>query len=219
MKNKRDIYGVSFLKLVDSAWTPRLDMKRFDNFRLRDSKYHISVKTSVNGGGVDKLYEPVTIKKFESKEEFIAFAVQEAVKVWDQYEATKKFGKETAGIIEDIDNNISAEPYESTVAEGDFYSWQHEDVRKYAEIEANPDSMTEEELVAKIKEIREKNINDSWKPYILLKEVYGVDLINPPDVATEEKAAEVRSKRPSAESNNGIVRRSGDRVRKTGYTA
>lgn len=213
------MYGVSFLKLVDSAWAPRLDFKRFDNFKLRGSKDHISVKTSAPESGVSAHYEPINIQKFSSKEEFIAFAVQEAIGVWDKYEASKQFGEETTKIIEDIEKGVAPTDVEFGVESPLEDEYIHDNMREYHKTELQSGALTEEEVVAKVLEIKKKNVGDSWKPYMLLKEIIGVDLINTPDIATDERVAEMQSKRPSAVDNEGAFRRADARIRKTGYTA
>jgi hypothetical protein len=200
MKKKRDMYAVSFTKLVDSAWMPQAEMQTFKGFRLRGSNDHIRIKTSANK---NPPFEPISIQKFKNKEEFISYIVQDAIKVWDNYDAEKKFEKESKNIIADIDGGVDPKETDKWWDEDDEYI---KDLYKHEPL--GPDA-SEEEMAVRIKEIKERGFGKrgGWEPYLILREVCGVDLIVEPDIATEENVAEMRSNRPDPENNNGIVRR------------
>ena len=84
MKKMRDMYVVSFVKLVDSAWSPKVETETFKGFKVRGSDDYIRVKTSANK---EPSFEPINVQKFKSKEEFISYMVVESINVWDKYEA------------------------------------------------------------------------------------------------------------------------------------
>lgn len=65
---------------------------------------------------------------------------------------------------------------------------------------------TEDELRNKIQEIKSRNAG-SWEPYMILKEVLGVDLINPPDSITMDKAV-IENKQNNFNKGKGVFRRS-----------
>ena len=60
-----------------------------------------------------------------------------------------------------------------------------------------------DDIKNKAKEMYKMNIDESWKPYSFFKEVLGIDLINPQDIA---KGIE-QPKRVSATDNKGLFRR------------
>lgn len=205
----RDMYAVSFVKLVDSAWMPKVEMKTFKGFRLGGSDDYIGVKTSANQ---EPSFEQISVQKFKSKEEFIGYMVQESIGVWDKYEAAKQFEKESQDIIADIEQGKVPDKNDLIEDIDDFYSDSHDNVKKYYASEKNKIVLTDEEILQKAAEIQEKDIGDGWKPYLALKEIAGIDLINTPDTATEENVADMRSKRPDPENNSGIVRRARKRI-------
>ena len=67
---------------------------------------------------------------------------------------------------------------------------------------------SEEEIAKRVREIKSRGAGD-WEPYLIMREVYGLDFIKTPDIATEENLKEMQSKRPNIHNNNGIVRRAG----------
>jgi hypothetical protein len=204
MKKMRDIYAVSFVKLVDSAWMPKVEMKTFKGFRLGGSDDHIRIKTSANQ---EPAFEPISVQKFSSKEEFISHMVQESIKVWDKYESEKQFEKESQVIIEDIDSGNEPKDSDIFLDDEDDYArdfYDHEPL--------DLENASDDDIADRVKEIKSRNAG-SWEPYMILREVYGVDIIREPDIATEEDAERVRNARPDPENNNGLVRRARSRRR------
>lgn len=212
MKKKRDMYAVSFIKLVDSAWKPRVDIRKFGAAGLNTSGDYVSLRTSALPAGRGTNYEPVEVRKFKSRDEFIAFMTQEAINAWERYEAEKEFDKECSGIVEDImrdmNEGLHAEKMDATEPLEDFHDIsRNNSVNEYRQTPTAINYLTHDEAQKKAAEIKEREVGDRWKPYMALKEILGVDLINTPDIATEDKVEEMRAKRPNAENNNGIVRR------------
>jgi len=196
MKKMRDMYAVSFIKLVDSAWMPKAEMKTFKGFNLRGSDDHIRIKTSANQ---EPVFEPISVKKFASKEEFISYMVQESIKVWDKYESEKQFDRESQDIVRNIDNGIK--PDDEMFAD-DEDDW----VKDFYKRDPLPPDASGEEMVERAKEISERKAG-AWEPYLIMREIYGIDLIRPPDTDDEEEVERIRQSRPDPVENNGIFRR------------
>lgn len=195
MKKMRDMYAVSYLTLVDSAWKPKLKMK---SFKISDLNYFVSVKTSITQ--MDS-FEPINIQKFDSKEKFIDYMTKKSAEEWDKYEAAKQFDKYKEEIIDDIDSGVESEDGDGRLIDDD-YEWV-KDFYKYDVLGKNA---SEEDIVNRIKEIKERNAG-SWETYMIMREIHGVDLIRQPNLATDENLAEVKSKWPDPESNDGLFRR------------
>jgi hypothetical protein len=206
MKKMRDMYAVSFVKLVDSAWMPKLEMEIIEGLRSHGHPTdYIRINTSANQMSP---LEPVKIQKFNNKEDFISHMVKESIKVWDEYEAVKKFNRELQSIIDDTD---SFRPPDQS--DGGNYinddddedeKWMYENFGKYEPLGENA---TEEEITERVKEIKNRNAG-SWENYMIMREIYGVDLIREPNIATDEDAERVRSSRPDPKNNSGLFRRS-----------
>lgn len=202
---KRDMYAVSFIKVVDSAWKPNISAHLFRSERSGGNRDYLRVKSSV--GNMQRLRQ-IKINKFENREEFISFMAKEATDTWDNYEAEKKFDKECRNILDDIDRCVELEPND---IESDIEEWperdKYRDKKDYYRSKLNVSYLTEEEARKKAQEIGGRDIGDSWKPYLALKEILGVDLLELPDTVTDEKMEKLKASRCSATDNNGIVRR------------
>ena len=198
MKKMRDTYAISFVKLVDSAWIPKLEMQKFGG-----SRYYVKVKTSADPDPMT--FETIDIKKFENKEKFISHMVQEAIKVWDNYEAEKQFDVVRDDILEDIDDNNEPTDDEKNFSIDEFDEHVVE-MCKHDPLDL--EEASEDEIMDRVKEIKARNAG-GWEPYLIMREVFGVDLIFPPDTATEEAMEQVKNNRPNPVNNKGIVRRRG----------
>ena len=90
MKKMRDTDAVSYIMLVDSSWMPKTEMETFRSIKSFGLKDHIKVKSSADE---DPLFEPIDVRKFKNKNEFIGYMVKSAMKAWDDYEAKSNLTK------------------------------------------------------------------------------------------------------------------------------
>jgi len=129
-------------------------------FSIGVDKAHVSAKVKrearIRANNGDYLHLPYSILPFDTREEFIKHVSEIAGKVWDKCENSK---------------------YPTTI---------YDVVKTGKEIYKNTepldfDNMTEEDIVQRVVEITQRDsMYDSWKPYMYLKEVWGVDLIDLP---------------------------------------
>ena len=207
MSNMRDTYAVSFVELVDSAWKPKVEAKTFESYvkskgSLISKGYniHIRVKTSANQ---KSSFKQIDVRKFNNKREFINYMTQEAADAWDTYENTKKFEKECNDIVYDVENNKEISGNSDFIALDDTDEYLKE---FYQHDPLDLDSASSEDISDRLQEIKGRE-SSGWEPYAVMREVYGVDLINTPDIATKENLEEARSKRPDPVNNKGLFRR------------
>lgn len=176
----RKIFGLHFLNVIESTYSPKVTI---------DAITHtMNVRSSRDQA---RYANPIRVKEFGSKEEFVGYVAQQAAEAWDSMVSTKNFEKIGKDIVEEIDGNK-----QSAKSMGDLYR----------ETDYPQKVMTEEEIVSKVAEISNREAG-SWEPWMVLKEICGVDLINTPDIATEENVELIRKNRVSPTNNNGIVRR------------
>ena len=115
------------------------------------------------------------------------------------YEEIKEFLK--------VNNFKTKEDFIETVSVIASYVWNELDtdhpsnVYKASNIEDLP--KTKEDVQNKVAEIKSRNAG-SWEPYMIMKEIYGVDLIETPDVNIKNMP---RKKLVDAINNAGIFRR------------
>lgn len=100
MESKRDIYAVTFVKLVDSTHEPIISGAEFSGATLK-------IKTS--NLKLPDVYQRVRTEKFATKTEFVTSMLKRAMQEWDDYESEKLFFAEELAIIDDIDKNIPPE--------------------------------------------------------------------------------------------------------------
>jgi len=56
---------------------------------------------------------------------------------------------------------------------------------EYMAEEPLPPNATEQDKSKRAKEILERPVDECWKPYMVLREIAGVDLVNPPDISLD----------------------------------
>ena len=192
MKKMRKTYGVFFIKLVDSVWEPKIDTEKVYKLdrkhgTIGDYTNRLKIITSANkkdGGG---RLDPVNVRMFKSREEFKTCISSMLDKVWDEYENEKEWIEVAKDIVEDIDEG-KMNNQDNTFFDDDE-GWIN-DLYKHDPLDENA---TKEDIIARIKDIKSRNL-ESWEPYVMMREIYGLDFIRPPDIATDENIAEMKSK-------------------------
>lgn len=135
-------------------------------FSIGVDKVHVSAKVKrearVTAGNGDPLRLPFSTRHFDTKGEFTKYISEIAGKIWDACENKKGHNSWSKyATVRDVMEDV----YE---------------VYKNAE-PLDFDNMTEEDIVQRVIEITQRDtLYDRWKPYMYLKEVWGVDLIDLP---------------------------------------
>ena len=187
----KDLYCISFLKVVESGFQPRT--------KTMDSQGNSYVMVEFPGS--DNVFGSVRLKKFKNKENFMNHMTKKLEDAWDAVDAEKKFKKECTSILEDIDEGKAPE------AGDEFIAFDERDEYLESLCKQSPlNVITDETVTERLKNIKDRDLK-GWEPYIILRELYGVDLIRTPDLAAEENLDKMKSERPDPVDNCGIVRR------------